>query len=150
MPTSAVVPPSQVSASATIIGPRVVIGTVPAAGAEVFEVVPAGFLWKLVSLEVLFTTSATVATRVPLFQFTDGLGNLFFERSSDLIIANASASYNFSDTTDLSGLLFSPHAAFPQMWLRPAYTFGTRTLNIQAGDQFAAPVFYIEEYASND
>jgi len=149
MPTTAVVPSSLVSASATIVGPRVIVGTMPAAGGEVFEVVPPGLIWKLVSLEVLLTTSAVPATRVPLFQFTDGLGNLFFERSSDLMIANQASSYNFSDTTDLSGLLFSPHAAFPQMWLLPGFTFGTRTLNIQAGDQFDAPVFFVEEYLSN-
>lgn len=144
-------PPVPVASSTSVTAngtARIVVGSVPAAGAEVSEAVPAGKTWRLLALHVNLTTSAAVANRNPGFEIQDGLGNVVFSYNTGFNIAA-------SGSCDLMGGLainygvdsFATHYAIPiPAFLLPAGALiKTKTGAIQAADQYTAPILNVEE-----
>lgn len=131
---------------------NIVVGTAPALGAEIAETVPARRLWKLRSFAATLTASAAAANRAPILRIEDGAANFFFR----------SAQANFVVAGGVGNLCWAPSMAYiapgvatntagmadlpPEMFLRPGAVIRTLTLNIQAGDQYAAPVYNVEEW----
>ncbi len=158
MPTQAVLPPSQVSAAATIIGPRVVVGTVPPVATDWIQTVPPGFIWNVKSIYATLETSAVAGARIGPFEMSDGAGAGFYSRAPTQVQpASTVQTHNFSNTgrEAIAGNFIVAHTPMPDdIWLLPGYVFRVRyvgaTLGYKAGDQWTAPQFWIMEYAAND
>ena len=127
---------------------RNIEGTDPAAGAEISETVPTGARWRLITLHAVLTADATAVTRNPKLVLNDGL--------SDYLItpvgATATASQTVKVTWSASGLedissVLAQVEPLPSGLLIPAgHGISTLTVNLQAGDNYAAPQFLVEEW----
>ncbi len=129
-----------------------VVGTTPAAGAEIAETVPTGARWKLRALQVTFTTSAAVANRNPVFIFDDGV-NVFCRTGTDVLITASQGRFlqlfhatNRSTAATVTDL-YIPIPA--ELSLANGYRIRTVTANIQAADQYSALVYNVEELLYN-
>lgn len=128
---------------------RVVEGSDPAAGAECTITCPTGVLWHVKSFMVIFTTSATVASRRPHLVFTlGGLAQISAFSSVDQLLS-LSRQYSFAkygsiaDEIDDDDILVS----LPEdIWMIPGDTVVTQTVGIQATDNYGSPRIAIEEW----
>lgn len=128
---------------------RNIIGTNPAAGSEVSEVVPTGARWKLRAFGVGFTTSATVANRRPRLAL--GLAGgpnvicpaLFYISASSAVIYYWAANLPF--TANLGPLSHSAPVSIDVVLLA-GEAITTSTENFQAGDDYGVTVYQVEEW----
>jgi len=129
---------------------RAILGTDPAAGAEVVETVPTGARWRLLAFVAQIIASAAPATREPRLIIDDGVTSAFLAAVSNALLANGivqlSATlgvnpqqFTVSNVTDVLPL--------PEMpMLLPGWRILTSTINLQAGDNWGAPNLYVEEW----
>lgn len=127
---------------------RSVTGSTPAAGADISEAVPSNAIWRLIAFRAQFVASAAVATRQVAFTFDDG-ANIWNREALNLgITAGQGATfqlYSNPNTNSDFGLNFF-------LWLSDqTYMFGgfrirTSTNAIQAGDQWSAIQYLVEEW----
>lgn len=129
---------------------RTFLGTQPAAGGEILEVVPFGARWRIQSIMLTLVTSANPATRYPLLRLTSGgvfacdiANTLGIAPSSgaELVYAPGTAHDSFGATTyqqlnPLSSDTFMSAGDF----------FLTNTLGIAVGDQYTNPAIAVEEW----
>jgi hypothetical protein len=128
---------------------RTIVGTIPAAGAEVSETVPTGARWELVSLKLNLTTSATVATRAVQLVFTVSASVLFQVGAVSTQPATTTALHDWFQGGPLPGLDISGNKLAPLpvgLRLPGGATITTVTSSIQVGDQYAAPVMLVREW----
>lgn len=121
-------------------------GTDQAAGTEVTETVPTGEVWKLLAVRFQLVSSGTAATRTVTLNIDDG-SNIVWRRTSPGT-QTASLTRNYLYLADLVG----EDAAFdgngdiklflPSTPLLPGWRVRTITTNIQAGDNFGAPLLH--------
>ena len=120
----------------------------PAAGAEVSITVPGRAVWKVIAMKVNLVTSATVAARRLRMEAADGNGNVF-SRVASASQQNASTTnrYTIMSSMGTSLLGFTEHImpSPDPLILLPGYNYATVTASIQAGDNFSAPVLYVQE-----
>jgi hypothetical protein len=121
---------------------RQITGTTPAAGAEINEVVPSSTRWRVVAFTFSLVTSATVANR------TTSSPNSKLQPASTTITFVGTPGGTFTDD-----LIASPAETIvltmpPSHWLETNGHVRTNTLNIQAGDQYSAPLYYVEEWVA--
>jgi hypothetical protein len=127
---------------------RAVSGTDPAAGAEINELVPSQARWRLMGLTAVLVTDATVAARVPTLSF-DQSGFVFarfvtpLNQAASLSRTHAWVAGGF-DTQD--GFATFQHTLDSSILLRSGQNIRTVTGNLQAGDNWAAPTYYIQEW----
>lgn len=128
---------------------RQILGTTPAAGVNFAETVPTGARWELLALLHSFATDATVTDRrVTLGFLIGGIGiasMLAFNVQGptlDWVYTWGPAIEGTTSPTD--GRL---QAGTPGRMILPALaTFGSSTINLQAGDQFSNPRFLVREW----
>jgi hypothetical protein len=128
--------------------PRTISGTDPIAGAEMSETVPAGARWLLKTFNVGFVASAAAANRATVLTIDDG-ANILTQCGTNVIVTAAQlAIYRFGQ-----GLPFltigALHYNLPLplgLLLGPGYRIRTITTNLQAGDDYTAPVYHVEEF----
>lgn len=137
----------------TATGPgfiRTILGTTPAAGAEVLETVPTNARWRLVSFRNTLTTSATVANRGSTLAVDNGSSILFAIEAPSVQPASLVQTYNYGNIGARSDKVYGTNVAlpFPSMMLGPGYRIGTVTTALQAGDQYSQPVYNVEEFLS--
>lgn len=130
-------------------GARLTItGSVPAAGADIVQTVPTNARWKVVSLRASLTSSAAAGNR-NVTAFLGAAGSTYFRGPSNLNqIAGTTQAYSASPLT-ISGLQLAGDAQLPfapDAYLLAGDQFGTSTTGLLAGDQWAAPVFQVEEW----
>lgn len=127
---------------------RVVLGTNPAAGVQVQETVPSMAIWRLISMRVVYVTDATVANRNLNLTIDDG-ANVYFSLEHNTV-ATASATWLFTlavGATDGYRSTFEMHNNLPDNLILPAgHRITINARNFTAGDDFAAPVMYVEEW----
>lgn len=130
---------------------RSITGTLPAAGGEIIETVPAGALWRLISVNYSLTTGAVVANRLSGFIIDDGTSNLLVLPGINNSVASNTYGFNV-----VAGNQLSYGAAFPMNWPIPGdlfmpsgFRFRTLTTNIQAADQYTAPQYLVEEFINS-
>lgn len=127
---------------------RVILGTNPAAGSEISETVPTGARWRLISFRYTITTSGTVANRSPVLTIDDGTNVLWETWSNVAVTASSTVAYNagagapFLAYNTAGNLLPLPTT----LELPGGSRIRTVTGNLQAGDDFAAPVYTVLEY----
>jgi hypothetical protein len=124
-----------------------VTGTLPAAGAEISETVPANARWELISIVYTLTTSATVANRFTRFVADDG-ANIFTEVPQPTAqIASNTFTYNwFHGALNTAGSNVSDAPMPLHLTLNPGFRWRTNTVALQAGDQYSAPQYLVREW----
>lgn len=132
--------------------PEVVVGSDPAAGVEISVTVPAGEIWLLESLIVTLVTDATVTNRYVSLAFDDGTTEY-----GRVIVAAAQAESLTMRKSFLRGLgsentgvlTIGSQASLPDFALLPGHRIRSITTNLQAGDNFGAPVLYVVKHYRN-
>ena len=125
------------------------VGTNPAAGAEISETVPTTLFWKIRSIRFQLVTSATATGRRVHLVIDTGAGDnydMFCE-----IDQNASDTQNYScipvgatpDSQDGNDIIIPIPS---DLILNPGAIIKTITTNLQAGDNFGPPILFVEEF----
>lgn len=128
---------------------RVIVGTDPAAGWQIMETVPAGARWRLLALTATLATSAVVIDRMVMLRLDDGVQTWWMSVPSFLHPAGFIAPYNFA--IGVPARVSAPPGyiqdALPdRITLAAGWRFRTDTVNMDAGDNWGAPVYYVEEW----
>ena len=127
---------------------RSITGTDPAAGSEISETVPTNARWRLLTLRVLFTTSATAGDRWPDLYINEGTSTLMTFRRASAQTASATATYVLTPhgyaPLDLGGL--ECIAIPPNCLLLQGWQIRSNTCGMQAGDDWGAPQMEVEEW----
>lgn len=142
-------PGSPIVHSLSQLAPRLILGTTPAAGAELSETVPTGARWELLSFDSLFTTDATVSNRRPSIVIDDGAGNPIWRSPQPQTVAGSLSKTCYW----MAGM---PHdAAITADALTAGIPIGVELLAghrvrsateaIKAGDQYGAPYLTVRE-----
>jgi hypothetical protein len=127
---------------------RSITGTNPAAGVEISETVPAGVRWRLLSLWFTLTTSAVVANRTPRIVIDDGAteyyraGSGFQQTASGTAVYEASAAPTTAATGGGPNMFGIPYNHV----LAAGHRFRTSTVALDAGDDYSAPQYLVEEW----
>jgi hypothetical protein len=127
---------------------RVITGSVPAAGAEVSETVPAGVRWRLRSLRLTLVTDGNAANRMPVLTFDDGT-SVFLSSSAQIQAASLTWVHMFmpgAGAEDATAITSIVNLLPPEIWLGAGYRIKTLTTAIQATDAYAAPIYQVEEW----
>lgn len=127
---------------------RSIVGTNPAAGLEISEVVPANTRWRLQSFRFQLVASVAAANRRPTLIIDDGANELWRQNSNVNQVASetsvyeaaAGASYTTIDARTYSLPLPSG------LVLAEGFRIRTLTAAIDAGDDYAAPIYSVEEW----
>ena len=131
---------------------RSVIGTTPAAGAEINEACPTGARWELVSMATQLTCANVAASRFPKLLILNA-GNTTYRAFGALLFnANAVASIVASQLAlrDNSGVVGGVQNEVlplpPGNRLLAGDSFQTLTDSLQAGDQYLGPLYLVREW----
>ena len=128
-----------------------IVGTQPAAGAEVTQVVPTGARWRIISFCLTLTSSVAVANRHPQAALLDASANLiWFTPAFEQQVNSANnITWVFGTGANPFTSVDGAHHAnlLPAYLLALAgYTLETGSTNLQAADQYAAPTISVEEW----
>lgn len=128
---------------------RSITGTNPAAGVEISETVPTGAKWKLLALTAAFVADATVGNRVTSLAADNGTTIYVRVSSQALRAASASDVHSWGPGITIpeaynADPIQSPFAVLAQ--LPAGHRIRTVTNNVQAGDNWGAPQFLVEEW----
>jgi len=127
---------------------RSVLGTDPAPGADIMEVVPPGARWRLRTLYASLTTDATAPVRWGHFQVDDGANILFKLPAGTSQAASLIRSYNLAEYA------YQPPYAASTIFLSlplglvlsQGWRISTATDALAAGDNWTAPRMMVEEW----
>lgn len=127
---------------------RSITGTDPAAGVEISETVPAGALWRLITLLTILQADATVISRRPALHISDGSTVFFKSSNPGTFAANATGNVNWTAAGDESAVtILANRALLPNYLLLSAgFVITTVTANLQAADDWGAPQLLVEEW----
>jgi len=127
---------------------HVVAGTQPAAGAECIEIMPAVSHREIRGVHLRLQTSAAVANRQIVVQFDDTVNAFFTVTSTYLQVAGQLVHYYVAGNGLLSAnVLGNVNLPMPErVPLEAGWALRTVTANIQAGDQYFAPAYLVEEW----
>ena len=119
----------------------------PAAGAEISVTVPGRAVWHVHAIRFTLVTDATVDNRIPILEIDDGQ-NIFASIPPPSVqtasITRPMSYYVGSERNssfDASMMMPLPHSLI----MLPGWRIRTSTVNLQAGDNYSAPVLYIRE-----
>jgi hypothetical protein len=131
---------------------RVILGTQPAAGAEIAETVPTNARWRLYSLTVNLVDGGGAAARFPTLAFDDG-ATIYSQVGPDTQANGAGATHKYSwvaggGSTYFLGGSINLHTIGiePDIRLRAGHRIRTLTDSLQAGDQWGVPQYLVEEW----
>ncbi len=132
---------------------KAVLGTVPAAGAEILDTVPDGVLWRLVAVSFDLSTSVDVATRRVVFVVDTGPVGPIVIRSSANVDQLASLTFRYQGAAlgTAPGVIDSATNLYlmplpPALYLRPGFRLRTVTAGLQVSDQYTQAVYFVEEW----
>jgi hypothetical protein len=127
---------------------RTIVGTDPAANVEISETVPTNARWRLVTFCYAFVTDATVANRLPVLTIDDGTNVLWRSFSNVNQAASQTSIYHAGDGLISHQIATQTHVlALPtHLILMGGYRVRTQTTALQAGDNFSAPTYHVEEW----
>lgn len=128
---------------------RTILGTQPAVGTEVVEVVPAGARWEVMAFTTALQCSGAAGTRLPRFASKVGAAYAIFSPSSLTPIAGALSYHSFSEGVALSAAISGVVGigGLPvNNCLLAGQSLQTDTGGLQAGDQWSAPCMTVREW----
>lgn len=128
---------------------RSIAGTNPAAGVEISETVPAGVRWRISAVRFTLLTDSTAANRTLFLVFDDGADPSFITMMTQAAQpASTSRVYHFFLDMPAAEVVAGGNAYLPlpdELWLPAGFRMRTLTTSFQAGDDYTAPEFLIEE-----
>lgn len=128
---------------------RSITGTNPAAAAEISETVPVGSRWKFKGMRAVLTTSATVANRNVTLTIDDGTNTILSGGAVYNQAASAAFTYWFApgltNSVQTSVIAQVPIPPTDTLILPSGYRIRTLTGALQAGDDWGAPQYLVEE-----
>jgi hypothetical protein len=127
---------------------RLVLGTVPAAGADFVDTVPANRRWGVTAIAFTLVPSVAAANRTPVLTIDDG-ANIIWESSNNAnVVASTTSKFRAGagvQLTTVQANIFQ--IPLPELLQLPA---GSRirsvTGSLQAADQFNAILYNVEEW----
>lgn len=127
---------------------RSITGTDPAAGVEISETVPAGVRWRVLSFWFTLVTSAVVANRTPRIVVDDGALEYFRAGAGATQAASLTQIYDGSPAPPIANTGGGPiMIGLPyQQVLMAGHRIKTSTALIDAGDNYSAPQYVVEEW----
>ena len=127
---------------------RTLIGADPAVAAEAADIVPANAIWGLTSYSIELVTDANAANRVVGLQLRNGSSVFGLWPSPDAQVASLTERYSWGPGAATVANVGTAHGiAIPNgSSLVAGETFGTSSVNLQAGDNFGAPIFKVAEW----
>lgn len=127
---------------------RTITGTNPAVGVEIIEAVPTGALWRPVAFYYVLVTSAVVANRLSTLIIDDGATAVFVGEPAAVQAAGSSVGYNWAANLPARAALGTNSSApFPHgLLLRAGSRIRTGTAALDAGDNYGAPQYLVEEW----
>lgn len=132
---------------------KYVTGSNPAAGAEIVETVGSAAVWTPISFVAALVTDATVANRRPHLRITNAAGTVFFECFSDTDhVASTTYTYCFANfgAQPISLASNVVVVSLPDnLQMTAGMKIRTATINLQAGDNWGAPNYIIEQALSS-
>jgi len=128
---------------------RSITGSVPAAGAEISEVVPSATRWRLIAFRYSLTTAVAAANRESNLTLDDGALVYVSDTAGFTQVASLTFVYSFQLGVQRQAALQSNliTLASPAVFLPAGHRIRTSTTNIQAADQYTAPQYLVEEWA---
>jgi len=126
---------------------RSITGPDPAANVQISETVPDRRRWRLLSFRFAFTCDANVADRTVTLAINDGTSTLYYLPSDTVQVATQLRTYYYHlqpVPQYIVGTNFQ--LPLPPILLTSGFKIITATANMQAGDDFAAPQFLVEEW----
>ncbi len=127
---------------------RSIVGTTPAAGAEISETVPTGARWRLRGIRYQLTTAVAVANRESGLLYDDGV-NAFLKMVAGFSqVASLVHTYNFGlGLTLVDSTVSADHTRSAGACdLLAGFRIRTSTVNLQAADAYTAPNYEVEEW----
>lgn len=126
---------------------RVATGTNPIAQAEISQTVPTGVRWRLVTMRATLVTDANAANRVVTLTIVRGSDTIYSVTAATAQTASLTNVYQWSNATHLAevvGTARNYRLPWP-LWLDGGDVISTSTAAMQVADDWAAPIFTIEE-----
>lgn len=130
---------------------RSIVGTQPAAGADISETVPARRRWRIQSFLHQLVTAVAVANRQVQLRITDGTNTLWLSEVEALQAASLTEVYSWAVGSGTNQTAFQNATisrTLAAMVLEPGWKIQTVTAAIQAADQWSAPNYSVEEWQS--
>jgi hypothetical protein len=127
---------------------RSITGSTPAVGAEINEVVPSQVRWSLLSFRARLTTSAVAANRKPDLLIDDGANAFYQAGNGNSLTASITWGTTWANTGYAGAASTSADNTAPlaPLLLEPGFRIRTQTLSIDAGDQWQAPQYLVQEW----
>lgn len=127
-------------------------GSDPAAGSQWSETVPAGKAWRLKAIYATLVTSAVVGNRLSSLSITDGTNTILLIPDTTNVAASLTAKYLWMP---YGGGSYTPGVAvgvvnpLPEDFIvGPGYVLASTVSGMDAGDNWGAPVFTVEEFGA--
>jgi len=130
--------------------PRVIVGTDPAPGNQITETVPTGARWRLLTFRAQLTTNATVVDRLVFLGFDTGTQVVWV--SVPVFSQSASQTWGYHwaaglQARSLAGAQICQDALPDYVVLPAGFVIRTITAGMQAGDDWEAPNYLVEEWS---
>lgn len=124
---------------------RTFTGTAPAAGSDWTVTVPAGKVWRVLSVRASLVTSATVANRAPALTVSDGSAVFLTVPAPAVQAASLTGVFDWYEYASAQAVGNVQAAALPELIIPAGFVLASSTAAIAAGDQWSAPVVYVIE-----
>jgi len=127
---------------------RYIVGSDPAAGAEISETVPTNAYWRLQTMSFNLDTNVTAANRCVNLRVDNGSTTVVYVIPGQLQTANLSRIYSYGAGFPLAAPLAS-YLLQPLpigIILAAGWRIMTETAQLQAGDNFSPPLMTVEEW----
>lgn len=129
---------------------RSIVGTIPAAGAEISELVPFNTSWNLLSIMYSLTTSAVAGNRQTELSFDDGAST--YCRMVPQQAMAASTLHTITWAADCAsfydGVRYGTTNLPVPCPLNGNFHIRTNTVNLDVADQYTAPTYLVREWIS--
>lgn len=128
---------------------RAVLGTLPAAGIDMFEICPTGARWEMLRILSHFTATAAAATRITQLHFVQSGTYVVRVAAVKDVVAGEVVDFMWAANLPALAALGSSIRQQPipaGMLLNAGDYFLTATSGLQAGDQWTAPAFVVREW----
>jgi hypothetical protein len=118
----------------------------PAAGAEYTHSVPAGKIWRIISIVIPFTTAVAVANRRPVLTIDDG-ANIVYRVPVAADIPASQAAFIVAAPYLPAYVAVNNHLVpLPELILPAGYRIRTATTLIQGADDYGVANLLVEEW----
>jgi hypothetical protein len=146
---------TQISRSGSQTGSRgdlvAYTGSDVAAGVAWTETVPAGKSWRVFAIRASLVTDATVSNRRVTVTATLASSIIFKSTDESVQAASVTHAYNIAPQQGHAVANLDHYLPLPicDDWVLPAGTvIASVTDNLQAGDNWGVPVFFVEEFSA--